>query len=69
MSDRIKGFEVTLKNDVSEECAKNIQLAIVMIAHVANVREILALPFEDHIIENRVRIDLAMKIREIILPK
>lgn len=65
MSERIKGFTVTLEKDVKEEGAEIILQALSMIKGVADV-EPIETTYEDHMNRERVKWELRDKFIKFI---
>lgn len=65
MTDRLKGFVVTLDEDIREDDAEDILNAIRMVKHVQSVEPITA-NFEDRMNRSRVRHHLLDKILDVI---
>lgn len=61
MTQRIKGFVVTLERDIREDDVQPILDAIRMVRHVASV-EPVETTLEDHMARQRVRFELAEKL-------
>jgi len=60
MTDRVKGFTVTLENDIREDYVEVILNAIKMVKGVATVEPVKATT-HDQIIKTRVTLDLRKK--------
>lgn len=65
MTERVKGFTVTLDKDIRVDDIEYVINAIKMIKHVSNVEPVISSP-DDHIIENRVRAELRDKFYSFI---
>lgn len=61
MSDRVKGFVVTLERDIRDDDAEGIRNAICMIREVCSVQPIVVNP-GDHIERMRIRAELEKKL-------
>lgn len=61
MTERVKGFVVTLADDVREDDAQEIITALSMVRGVIDVRPAMV-DFDDHINRERIRQDLARRI-------
>lgn len=64
MAEQVKGFIVTLDQDVSQEYAEFVKNAIMALRHVASVDPVPT-DYNDHIVEMRVRRESAQKVREL----
>lgn len=69
MTDRIKGYIVTLEQDLRTDDAEATTEAIKQIRGVLSVSPITASPSGDFIIETRIRRELGDKLWEILYPK
>jgi hypothetical protein len=65
MSDQIKGFVVTLKDNMKDEDAEHIRCAIMLLANVADVGPIKS-ELGDFVTCNRLRIEIAERVYEAI---
>lgn len=68
MTDRHRGYVVTLDQDIREDDAEAIINAIKMVKHVLTVRPVIA-DFEGHMAEDRVRMDLKKRLWEALESK
>lgn len=66
MSDRIRGFVVTLRHDAKDEYAEATRLAILQLKNVASVKPVVA-DLEMHMATERARGELRDKIMDILL--
>jgi len=62
---KIKGFYVTLSNDLSEEGGKNIRKAILMLKEVIGVKAIKSNP-GDYLVGLRIKDELKSKLYKLI---
>lgn len=67
MSDRIKGFVVTLERDLRDDDAEGIKDAISMIKGVANVED-SKVSSDDHINRMQIRTELWNRVFKIFYP-
>lgn len=67
MSDRIKGFVVTMRKDISEEHAEKLRSAILMLDGVSSVEKSVA-DFNDLMNRDQVRRELGEQIWGILYP-
>ena len=67
MSDRHAGYIVTLESDQHEDHSKETLRAIQMIKGVISVEPIVS-GFDIHIAQERARLDMFKKFREICFP-
>lgn len=65
MSDRIKGFVVTLKDDMKDEDAEHIRCAIALLYNVVDVGPIKA-EIGDFVTRNRLRQEIAERVNKAI---
>jgi hypothetical protein len=65
MTDRVKGFTVTLERDVREDDFQRIKEAVEMIVGVLHVEGVLATG-KDHIIRMRLKNDITRNILKLI---
>jgi hypothetical protein len=65
VSTSVKGYVITLENDVKNERADYVLNALRMVKGVASVEPIQANP-SDFVIEQRLRLELLKKITEVI---
>lgn len=68
MTDRIKGFIVTLDDDMRSDDAEYVIHAIEMIKHVHSVKPVVS-NFDDCMNRERVRLELWNKIYDLFWPK
>jgi len=68
MTDRLKGFVITLENDIRVDDAQAIIEAIKMVRGVLTVQPVTTNPIGDSMIESRVRADLGTKLFNVIYP-
>jgi hypothetical protein len=68
MSDRIKGFVVTLEKDIRDDDADEVKRAIAMIKGVASVDSSVA-NADDHINRMQIRTEIANNIFSALYPK
>jgi hypothetical protein len=68
LSHRIKGFIVTLDQDLHEEDAEKVRIAIEMLRHVASATPSVA-EFADCMARERVRAELRDQLIEVLFPK
>lgn len=68
MTDRFKGFIVTLEDDMRSDDAQCVIDAIEMIKHVKSVKPVVA-NYDDHMNRERVRLELWNKIYDLFWPK
>lgn len=66
MSNKIKGFLVTLASDLSEEDAQRVIDAIRMVKGVMSVNSIDTDPMEDRIVTTRVVLNIREKILAVL---
>jgi hypothetical protein len=66
MTDRIKGFTVTLEKDIRIDDFEAILNAVKMIKGVASVEPSIATP-DDHINRERIKMEVYDKMRKVIL--
>lgn len=67
MTDRHKGYIITLRDDIRDEDAEKIMTAIIMISGVIGVQPLIAEPM-DIIAENRARRKLTDQMFDILFP-
>jgi len=65
MSDRIKGFYVSLENDIKDEDFSEIENAVKMIRGVLNVTPYVT-SAEDHINREQIKFELKRKLWDIL---
>lgn len=65
MSDRVKGFVVTLAKDIKDEDATRIADAIRCLHGVLTVRDSIASP-DDHMNRDRIRDELSKKLWDVL---
>ena len=65
MTDRVKGFTVTLEKDFRIDDVEIIQNAILMIKGVANVTPSIS-DIDDSINQDRIRMELRKKLFEVL---
>lgn len=65
MTDRLSGFQVTMRTDVRDDDAEAVISAIRMIKGVADVRPILAENYNPEVI--RQRIEMSEKLRQLAI--
>ena len=65
MTDRVRGFYVTLDRDIREDDAGAIRTALQMTKHVIDVSPDVADPAQ-HVAEMRVRAELSSKLIDVL---
>lgn len=65
MTDRIKGFIVTLDHDIRDDDVEGIMAAIRHIRSVTSVKPMVA-GFEDHMARDRVRSELQLALNRAV---
>lgn len=65
MTDRIKGFTVTLKHDIREDDFQRILEAVEMIRGVGHVEPVLATG-DDYMVRTRLKMDITRNILKLI---
>lgn len=65
MTDRIKGFQVTLGQDMRDDDAKILEDAISLMRGVVQVKPIIR-TFEDTMIQERTKLELKGKLLEVL---
>jgi len=68
VTDRVKAFTVYLDEDMREEDAENVRLALLMVKRVSAVRPHLA-EFSDDQAQERAERVLRDKLRDVLWPK
>jgi hypothetical protein len=68
MTDRLKGFIVTLEDDFRTDDAEAIISAIQMVRHVQSVEPIVA-DYNDHMARERVRSEFRDKLWAVLYPE
>jgi hypothetical protein len=68
MTDRLKGVIVTFKEDIRVDDAEAVINAIQMVKGVLSVKPLVS-NYDQHIAEQRVRMDLHEKLFNVIYPK
>lgn len=67
MTDRLKGVVVTFEKDIREDDAEEILSAIRMVKGVLSVKPLVS-NYEQHVAEERVRMELGQKLLKILYP-
>ena len=65
MTDRVKGFTVTLERDIREDDFQRILEAVEMIKGVAHVEPSIS-TVDDHMVRTRLKIDITRNILKLI---
>lgn len=65
MADRVKGFTVTLEEDIRDEIAEEILNAVRMVKGVAHVEPSITTP-EDHMNRQMVKNELSEKLFKVL---
>ena len=65
MTDRVKGFTVTLERDVRDDDFQRIMEAVEMIQGVLHVEPSLSTP-QDHMVRTRLKSDITRNILKLI---
>lgn len=68
MTDRLKGFVVTLDRDLREDDAECVIMALRMIRGVIDVAQVPANP-DDHMNRERALLELREQLRAVLWPK
>lgn len=68
MADRIKGFVVSLTEDMHEEDAEHLRKAILMLRNVQAVAPSVSDP-DDWMNRERVRAEMGRKLLDVVYPK
>jgi hypothetical protein len=65
MTDRVKGFTVTLEKDIRIDDVEEIMTALKMVRHVVDVEPTISTD-EDRMAEQRLRVELRGKVYEFV---
>jgi len=65
MTDRVKGFTVTLERDIRDDDFQQILEAVEMIKGVLHVEPVLV-THQDHMVKTRLKHDITMNILKLI---
>jgi len=65
MTDRVKGFTVTLKEDIREDDFQDVIKAVELIKGVIHVEPLLV-TVDDHVVKQRIKLKMIQKILKML---
>ena len=66
MTDRVKGFIITLERDLREEDVECVVNALYMIKNVTSIKPIQARPYDDSVIRQRVLTEINADVNALL---